>query len=321
MDRLQANQQLNVNDKITSNNGLFTLVMQGDGNLVLYRTDNRSAPWASNTWGSPANRAVMQGDGNFVVYGPDGHPYWNSGTAGYPGACVVVQDDGNLVVYDKIGTARWASNTAQSFSPTIQYTDARGYAYNETSEAWKRMCQAFPCFAALQWPGYATDVRQINIGGQDVVVQLWKGWCPKFLGLPNFPGGNGAEVGIYRKIRGRVRPTILPFLPPSLAATILGGLATLSDDMIWWPYPELNTTLEYELINPETNQAFFHAGPEKSYWLAKWMDDGSYSKYQKDQGKKWPWLPDWWPGNSRTPGSSTGYVLDYTINGQRYPRW
>ncbi|MFC3690380.1 hypothetical protein [Aquipuribacter hungaricus] len=42
------------------------LVMQGDGNLVLYRG---SAPlWSSETQGNPGAYAVMQSDGNLVVY-------------------------------------------------------------------------------------------------------------------------------------------------------------------------------------------------------------------------------------------------------------
>jgi hypothetical protein len=85
-DRLLPGQQLNVNDKLISNNGRVTLVMQADGNVVLYRTDDSAALWASNTWGKPVTHAIMQQDGNFVAYDSSGHPYWSSGTWGRPGA-------------------------------------------------------------------------------------------------------------------------------------------------------------------------------------------------------------------------------------------
>ena len=120
---------------------------------------------------------------------------------------------------------------------------------------------------------------------------------------------------------GRPRPTTLPFLPPQLAAFILGKLATLSDDQLWWPCPELNARLEYTLINPVTNQRFFNGGPQNSYWLGKWMTEDSYEKYTHHQGRKWPHLPTWVPGNSRTPPFTVHYFLDYKINGKSYPRW
>ena len=42
------------------------LVMQGDGNLVLYR--GNSAKWASDTHGKKGEKLVMQDDGNLVLY-------------------------------------------------------------------------------------------------------------------------------------------------------------------------------------------------------------------------------------------------------------
>lgn len=116
MDRLTAGQQLNVNDQLMSNNGKVKLVMQGDGNLVLYRTDNNQALWASNTWNTATNHAVMQGDGNFVGYDSSGRAHWATGTNGHAGAYVVLQDDGNLVVYNS-GVALWASHTVCSWDP------------------------------------------------------------------------------------------------------------------------------------------------------------------------------------------------------------
>src|SRR5437764_2463740 len=117
MDRLTTDQRLNINDEIISTNGRLRLIMQGDGNLVLYRTDDGKALWASGTGGTPASYTIMQGDGNLVVYDSGGTPFWASSTDGNPGAFLVVQDDGNLVVYGAAGAALWASNTVQRFGP------------------------------------------------------------------------------------------------------------------------------------------------------------------------------------------------------------
>jgi hypothetical protein len=96
-------------------------------------------------------------------------------------------------------------------SPTRRYTE-NGFDFDETSDEWKVMCQALPCFAALHWPDYSTKVVEDRINGQAVVIQLWKGFCPQFLNAANFPGGTGAEVGIYRRIPGKQwsRPPMFP---------------------------------------------------------------------------------------------------------------
>jgi len=59
------------------------LVMQGDGNLVLYGKDN-SAVWSTNTHkraNGPYN-FVMQEDGNLVLYAEGNRVLWASNTAG-----------------------------------------------------------------------------------------------------------------------------------------------------------------------------------------------------------------------------------------------
>ncbi len=81
----------------------YELIMQGEGNLVLYHEGK--ALWDSSTWGNPGAYAVMQADGNFVIYN-GGPALWSSGTSGYPGAYLVLQDDSNLVIYQG-STALW----------------------------------------------------------------------------------------------------------------------------------------------------------------------------------------------------------------------
>src|SRR5260370_11681019 len=121
-DRLLTSQQLNVNDRLVSPNGKVTLVMQGDGNLVLYIVDIGFALWSTNASGTPVTHAILQTDGNFVCYDAAGKAYWASNTAigsllsGFFPHSVVLQDDGNLIIYDTTtGAALWTSNTFQSW--------------------------------------------------------------------------------------------------------------------------------------------------------------------------------------------------------------
>lgn len=202
---------------------------------------------------------------------------------------------------------------------TVAYEE-NGYKFVETSPELKQAASGLPCFKALQWPNYSTEIVEDTINDKPVVIQLWKGWCQQFLSSANFPGGIGAEVGIYERVSGRGFPTTKPDMYPEPVWEFLRGASKLANGDFWWPVPELNE-IEFQFINPVNNTIAFSAGPQKTYWLTKWMDTDSYDKYQNDQGKQWPWLPGWVPGNSQTPTLSSNYLLDYKINGKSYPRW
>jgi pimeloyl-ACP methyl ester carboxylesterase len=111
-DVMSAGDVLYPNDFLRSGDGRFDFTYQGDGNLVLYQ--HGSPLWASNTHGTAPGVVVMQHDGNFVMYDADNVAIWWTGSSnGYPGAWLIVQDDGNVVVYSESGQALWASGTAR----------------------------------------------------------------------------------------------------------------------------------------------------------------------------------------------------------------
>lgn len=95
-------------DYLLSPDGSYKLILQSDGNLVLYY--NGGALWASGTTNASGDHAVLQGDGNFVIY-QGGTALWNSHTGGSGGDVLNVQNDGNVVIYLS-NTALW--NTATS---------------------------------------------------------------------------------------------------------------------------------------------------------------------------------------------------------------
>ncbi len=105
---LTNGQSLKIGGKLLSSNDNYVLVLQGDGNLVLYSYGK--ALWSSRTAGKSGIRLVMQGDGNLVLYTQNGKPVWNSRTDGKGVSQLFMQGDGNLVLYNNQGYT-WASWT------------------------------------------------------------------------------------------------------------------------------------------------------------------------------------------------------------------
>lgn len=107
--RLIPNQTLTQDQTLVSADGYSSLSHNSSGVLTL-RTDFQSK-WSVGGGGVSPNRLVMQGDGNLVLYNRNSVALWNSGTAGNPNSSLYLQDDGNLVIYSQSGTPLWSSNT------------------------------------------------------------------------------------------------------------------------------------------------------------------------------------------------------------------
>jgi hypothetical protein len=106
-DRLNTGQQVTHNQYLRSPDGRYALLMQTNGNDVLYGPGYHVL-WSNNLSGQ-GDRLVMQTDGNLVLYAISTPKCW-TGTSGANGIAVL-QSDGNFVVYFG-GSAPWASGTA-----------------------------------------------------------------------------------------------------------------------------------------------------------------------------------------------------------------
>lgn len=82
--RMTTNQRLDIGQRIEVAGKGF-LILQTDGNLVLYKTNisPNSAAWATGTHGKMVTHALMQGDGNLVIYN-NSTPIWASNTWNVP---------------------------------------------------------------------------------------------------------------------------------------------------------------------------------------------------------------------------------------------
>ena len=114
---LLTNKTLLMNESIISQDSNTILRVQDDGNLVLYQ--NFKPLWSTGTYGNPGAKLVMQTDGNLVLYSSNGTPLWNAGTNGNNNAYLNLQTDGNLVLYSSNGTPLW--NTGTVHVPNLLY--------------------------------------------------------------------------------------------------------------------------------------------------------------------------------------------------------
>ncbi|WP_406272773.1 hypothetical protein OH799_33420 [Nocardia sp. NBC_00881] len=128
-DTLKAGESLSSTgtNQLVSQNGLFRLTMQADGNLVLYgpSADGRTGPnatalWESNTDGTGANTLELSlGQLCVSKYSSDGS--WTRGlwsTTNPTGETeLILQDDGNLVLVDtKTRDVLWSRDNWQSMN-------------------------------------------------------------------------------------------------------------------------------------------------------------------------------------------------------------
>lgn len=108
---LLPGQDLKIGEMILSDDDRFMLILQGDGNLVLYSPTKPL--WASQTVDKGGARLINQGDGNLVLYRSDMVPVWNSRTSGKGASILINQIDGNLVLYSLGTKPTWATWTVQ----------------------------------------------------------------------------------------------------------------------------------------------------------------------------------------------------------------
>ena len=110
---------LSMNSPYFSDNGAYFLIMQEDGNLVIYERDfslaymDNKAVWASQTYhfGQQPYMLVIEKDGELVIYDALWVPLWKARTAGKGVAPfrLEVTNDGDLSLIDQMNKVVWKS--------------------------------------------------------------------------------------------------------------------------------------------------------------------------------------------------------------------
>jgi PKD repeat protein len=111
---VEADTWLHINDALTSPNGMYRLIVQSDGNVVVYDNTGKGV-WWTDTCGCQVSGFVMQSDGNLVLYDTNGHAPWYSNTCTGRPALLVLTDNGEVQVLDATtGKILWRSKGNQA---------------------------------------------------------------------------------------------------------------------------------------------------------------------------------------------------------------
>ena len=166
-DKLSANERLDRGQYLQSPKAAYTLNMQPDGSLVMYRKDGT----VRHRMSKHGEFAIMQYDGNFVEYSKFAVPLWDTGTHGNPGAWLSIQDDGNLVVYSRVNSPLWNIGAEDGENDPHQQGDVVGRDLDTHS------IPAGPIGHIALWTG--KRIVEASAGGENAI---------KYIGLNEFKG-------------------------------------------------------------------------------------------------------------------------------------
>jgi hypothetical protein len=153
-DTLLDGTTLTAGEALVSDSHAYNLVMQADGNLVLYQGALQAGTplWSSGTDGDKGAVLTLGGDGNLVIH-VGTNPVWTSNTANFAGDFLKLQDDNNLVIYQgSTAIWDWASGLLSGnppTAPTAAETSAVSWAIaqiGQTSDGgtpWADLCLPF----------------------------------------------------------------------------------------------------------------------------------------------------------------------------------
>ena len=131
---MMPGESLSPGESITSPSGRYQLILQHDGNLVLYDTDGSVALWDSRTVGRSDRTLIMQPDGNLVLYELPVTPFdalWHARTYDWPGAILTVRDDSTMTIGHSDGRVLW---TAGASTPDVGLAGTKHVVYGVSDQ-------------------------------------------------------------------------------------------------------------------------------------------------------------------------------------------
>lgn len=104
-DRLQVGESMTPGDALRSANGVFSLILQSDGNLVEYAGGRPM--WTTSTSNKGGARLTLQSDGNLVLYTAASKAIWGTFKYASDPSGLILRGDGALYTARADGSEFW----------------------------------------------------------------------------------------------------------------------------------------------------------------------------------------------------------------------
>lgn len=229
-DTLHASGSLTDEGEIRSAND-YSFVMHANGNAVLYRPSpgGRVPLWATDTAGNPGARLVMEEDGNLVVYDVSDRVLWTNQQRGAAGSALVIRPNGNLVQVQPIDGGRrevWSTGTG-SDRTGVGCPTGEHYAVCERSASQARTDTAARAikFAIRQLGVPYSTAGRFGPHGYDCSGLMWQAFAHAGVDIGASvtstivtPGGPRRTVSM-----GDVRPGDMVWYPGHIAMALADG--------------------------------------------------------------------------------------------------
>lgn len=139
--------------------------------------------WQTEAADEEPGALIMQADGNLVLYDLVGAPLWSSNTWGHPGAALALEANGDLVLHDQNGSVLWEVRSEHQYRehrppPSLLWHDAETgqlvvWLLDEFRAVRKRLVVSQRCDRAS---GCATNqqvIATMDLDGNGVLDIVW----------------------------------------------------------------------------------------------------------------------------------------------------
>lgn len=191
-----------------------------------------------------------------------------------------------------------------------RWVDGRCLEHASINMAWARECTALPCFRGVAFPQYAEQIILAELTGPGtrytgqkypIIIHIWKGLCPNFVGNLDFPGGYGVEIGVYRWLSKQqiarhynekylAKNTMWTRNSLNVAAEIRKTNSSAADER-WYPAPELAAKISFKLLDPENGDGVVIDSTERRRYITNNSKNVTTRPYQDPSD--FFWCTDW----------------------------
>jgi DNA-binding beta-propeller fold protein YncE len=279
---LKAGSVLAPGNILYSPNHKYGLVMQTDGNLVLY---NQAKQWLwSSQTSSKGAEAAFQTDGNLVVYSTAKKALWASGTKATASAVLEMGNTGDLVIKSSASGAELWSSQINLSALTTNEVLAPGHVLYSPSHAYIVAMQTdgnLVVYHGKQW------LWSAETGGHPGAYAAYQGdgnlvvYSPS--NKPLWASGTSAGAGSFAAIQNDGNFVIYASQGGAALWSSMQALSDLLPDWLLQPGHYLySPNHKYVFVMQYDGNLVLYNSAKKALWASNTKSPGARATYQAD---------------------------------------